>query len=621
MRTTYLQGCTLLLLLALGRPASAQSGDGSIPLQDLSAFRGGASGWTVAGSVYADRQKPNTLRTSPGTGVLICAGTGSNLLTQAEYGDADVELEFMMAAGSNSGIYIQGRYEIQLLDSWGTARPGMGDCGGVYQRWDESRPEGRKGYEGHAPRLNACKAPGLWQTLKISFQAPRFDPYGKKTSNARLLQVVLNGEVIHEALDLTGPTRGPLSETESAAGPLMIQGDHGAVAFRNLRIRSFSQPPARLSSIAYRQYQGRFDVEPADYQGLSPAASGTSGELSSALSRSTNEFLLVCEGDFEVPAEGLYRMQFTTLGPGRLSIDGKPVFAWDLWEREGAVQLAAGRHRFGIAYTKSDPWYPPGLGWWIEGPGMRPTALHSLGSMPIGNPVNPIFIEPAGSPVLHRSFMDFSPSDGTPARRVTHGLSAGSPSRLHYSYDLNAGTLFQLWRGGFLDATPMWNDRGDGSSRPAGMLLSLHGAPSLAVLPSESSPWPQSPEAVAGWRARGYRTDAAGHPVFAAELNGLQVQTAPVPDAAGRRLTQRVALEGPVPAGLYYRIASGTRIEQLPDGAWAVNGQQYLIELQLPPKSKVKPLLRPHASGQELLLPILPKSGASRTEFSIHYIW
>jgi hypothetical protein len=102
------------------------------------------------------------------------------LFTKTVYGDADLELDYMMAKGSNSGIYLQGRYEIQLLDSWGTVNPKSGDNGGIYERWDDSKPEGQQGYDGHAPRQNASRAPGLWQHIKISFQAPRFDGKGQK---------------------------------------------------------------------------------------------------------------------------------------------------------------------------------------------------------------------------------------------------------------------------------------------------------------------------------------------------------------------------------------------------------------------------------------------------------
>jgi hypothetical protein len=186
---------------------------------------------------------------------------GTDLISILQHGDADVELDFMMAKGSNSGVYLQGRYEIQLLDSWGVLNPGPGDVGGVYQRWDESRPEGKKGFEGNAPRQNVGRAPGLWQHLKISFQAPRFI-VGHKIENARMLKVELNGVTIQENVELTGPTRSSMASDEVALGPLLLQGDHGAVAYRNIRITSYNKPRPDLVGLKYTVYKGNYEPSP-----------------------------------------------------------------------------------------------------------------------------------------------------------------------------------------------------------------------------------------------------------------------------------------------------------------------------------------------------------------------
>ncbi len=74
-------------------------------------------------------------------------------------------------------------------------------------------------------------------TFDVIFRAPRFDARGKKIANARFMKVAHNGKVIHENVELTGPTRGPLSEGEPATGPLLLQGDHGPLAYRNLWVK------------------------------------------------------------------------------------------------------------------------------------------------------------------------------------------------------------------------------------------------------------------------------------------------------------------------------------------------------------------------------------------------
>ena len=150
-----------------------------------------------------------------------------------EHGDVEAHIEFVVPKGSNSGVYFQGRYEIQVFDSWGVEKPKYSDCGGIYQRWAKG-----KGFEGHGPKVNASLAPGKWQTFDVIFRAPRFDASGKKIANAKFVKVVHNGKVVHENVDLTGPTRAAMFGNENAVGPIMLQGDHGPVAYRNIRIKS-----------------------------------------------------------------------------------------------------------------------------------------------------------------------------------------------------------------------------------------------------------------------------------------------------------------------------------------------------------------------------------------------
>src|SRR5699024_10727548 len=116
-------------------------------------------------------------------------------------------------------------------------RPSFSDCGGVYQRWDENKNED-KGYEGVPPLINACMAPGLWQNIKIYFRAPRFDSVGEKIQNARFEKVILNGVLVQDQIEVTGPTRAAYFSDEKEEGPLMIQGDHGKVALRNIKYKS-----------------------------------------------------------------------------------------------------------------------------------------------------------------------------------------------------------------------------------------------------------------------------------------------------------------------------------------------------------------------------------------------
>ena len=98
------------------------------------------------------------------------------------------------------------------------------------------------GGRGHSCRLaiyqGFCQAQDAkGKNLDVSFRAPRFDAAGKKTANARFVKVTLNGTVIHEDVEVESPTGHAWHNKEVARGPLLLQGDHGPVAFRNVRVR------------------------------------------------------------------------------------------------------------------------------------------------------------------------------------------------------------------------------------------------------------------------------------------------------------------------------------------------------------------------------------------------
>jgi len=154
----------------------------------------------------------------------VVAGT-RDLVTREALGDGLYHVEFRTpsmpdAAGQargNSGVYLLGRYEVQVLDSWGL-EPGLGDCGAIYGK--------------HVPAVNASRPPEVWQTYDVEFRAPRFDADGAKTENARMT-VWHNGIRIHDDVEVDGPTAAGNME-EAPTGPLLLQ-DHGnAVRYRNV---------------------------------------------------------------------------------------------------------------------------------------------------------------------------------------------------------------------------------------------------------------------------------------------------------------------------------------------------------------------------------------------------
>jgi hypothetical protein len=234
MKLQILPGIVLLSSTLLAADSGAPEKGSLFNGRDLSGWQKPTGTWSVVSSVALDPANPKALVSTPGEGVLLntLSGKGVDFKTEGEFGDAQIHVEFCVAKNSNSGVYVQGRYEVQILDSHGKATVGVHDCAAIYERWNDAE---KKGYEGTAPSQNASKAPGEWQSFDITFTAPKFDSAGKKTANAKFVKVVHNGTVVHENIELTGPTRGG-GDAEKETGHIRLQGDHGPVAFRNLTV-------------------------------------------------------------------------------------------------------------------------------------------------------------------------------------------------------------------------------------------------------------------------------------------------------------------------------------------------------------------------------------------------
>lgn len=201
-------------------------------------WKGKVGGWITAGGVEVDAKNPRRLTPKDGKGVLVNGKSGRerDLVTKQSFGDVELEMEFFIPKGSNSGVKFHSLYEIQITDSFGKKELTGDDCGGVYPR-AELLPKYRHIDMGIAPKTNAAKPPGEWQKLHAIFLAPRFDADGKKTANAKLVKVTLNGVVIHQDVELKTPTGHNWVKKEVATAPLLLQGDHGPVAFRGVRVR------------------------------------------------------------------------------------------------------------------------------------------------------------------------------------------------------------------------------------------------------------------------------------------------------------------------------------------------------------------------------------------------
>lgn len=147
-------------------------------------------------------------------GLLVNAKPGNDLVTDKTFGDFRLHAEFRYPPRSNSGIYLRGRYEVQIEDAPGDV-PDAHGIGGVY------------GFL--TPSVKAAKKPGEWQTMDI-------------TLAGRVLTIVFNGERVIDRQAIPGITGGALDSREGEPGPIMLQGDHGPIEFRKLTLTPAAAP-------------------------------------------------------------------------------------------------------------------------------------------------------------------------------------------------------------------------------------------------------------------------------------------------------------------------------------------------------------------------------------------
>ncbi|GAB2876231.1 hypothetical protein GCM10027277_52050 [Pseudoduganella ginsengisoli] len=141
-------------------------------------------------------------------GILTNSASCTNLISDVPLGDFKLRMEFMSVAGGNSGVYLRGRYEVQLGDAYGMP-PDALRMGGIY---------------GHLrPQVNASRKPGEWQVLEVAL-------------SGRFVTVVLNGVTVIDSQEIPGITGGALDSREGDKGPLMLQGDHTPIMIRKISV-------------------------------------------------------------------------------------------------------------------------------------------------------------------------------------------------------------------------------------------------------------------------------------------------------------------------------------------------------------------------------------------------
>ncbi|WP_139959065.1 3-keto-disaccharide hydrolase [Flavicella sediminum] len=590
-----------------------------IDLKDMRAFAPVTGNWTICGDAYVDRSKEKTIVGEKGTGVLVNipgAKKRGHLVSKFQHGDIEIELDVMMPVKSNSGIYFQGRYEVQLFDSWAAKKIKYSDMGGIYQRWDKTKEKGKQGYEGHAADENAAKAPGLWQHFKIIFHAPKFDAEGNKTENAWFEEVRLNGVLIHQWVEVTGPTRAAKFADEKALGPLMIQGDHGPVALKNIKYKVYDTQRIQVSKSTAKVYDNPKRDNKVTALLKKPAIEEKEVDyiLPTEIVAHNDQKIIKYSGNLVIPTSGNYLFDLavnggTTLVIGKdtiLNVNGNSKMDNVVYSK---ANLTAGTLPYTLIYNKNVSW-KRGFELFVEGPKMQRFSVQYKEETKAKKKKTMRFlvVEPTNKTVVQRSFLNHKET------KRTHCISVGLPNKLNYSYDLETGSLLQVWSGGFLNATHMWHSRGEHQlGVPEGALVLMHGTLDFAYLENEKAAWPSKVTDAMNFVQKGYALDANGNPEFTNELNGATFTNRFSCPTESRGFVRTVGINST--EDVWHKLGAGEKITLLPDGSYLINNESFFIDFS--GNENLKPIIRTQGGLQELIVNI--PAGIQKITYSI--IW
>ena len=525
--------------------------------------------WKTAQRVMMHPQKEDFLKTEPGTGVLV--GTaGAKTQTMLGANDLILQLEFMVSPNGRAVVYLPGGYPVLLTDSWQNSKIDASSSGSIGNL---------------APLQNAQKAPGLWQKLRIQL---------RRASNgnaAQLEQMHLNGVLVQENARLS-------ASTNEDNNNLQLEVSAGKVAFRQIEYQLLQDTkPISLSQMTYQLYKG-WAEKPEQLKAENLLKKDTTSILTQEWGAGNQNYAVVYDGQINAREAGVYTFQFAYVGHLTFEIDNKNYLSatYNDFSQIPVVQqitLSKGAHRFKLHYHKA--WRSPALGIFVATQGVRPYALHALSSLPEPEPIPVIAVTPNGRAELVRSFVQLE----NEKNKRTHALSVGSPQGLHYTLDLNSGSLLQFWKGQFADVTEMWFERGEPQLlKPLGLNIATKGQPDVALLNDNATIWPDS---VVEMTYRGYRLDpATGNPIVIYRYKDVELTDALAASSNG--LTRTFTVGGGASATpLYTRLAAGSSINQVEKGLYEINNQSYYVQLD----PKAKPIIRTSNGQQELLLPII----------------
>lgn len=617
--------CTLAVLLLLAacktEPPATEPGElTALPFRTIAADTLEetikiSKGWSLVGNVFMDPADTKGITTEAGKEILLYNGDsiagappkmdvyyppsgGKRFMLRGyayagiSHGDLDIEMDFMLANSSAFSLVFKGRYALAL-------------SAGIPQDSALQKYPGVPQPMRSLTSPEAFKAPGLWQHISVRFKAPLFDADGKKIAEAQFENIVLNGQPMPGASSASLP---PPATVENTVGPLFLS-VRGAVAFRNIRYKTYTDNRITLQGIQYAVYKGIFK-EYDTLKKLTPLRTGTTDSLHWKVGDKRAQVKYT--GTLKVPVTGGYLFRLRAGGPAWLLVDDREVvnnhgtrdFVRPFYD---SIYLKVGDHRFEVVYAN----YDQSLVLDYEGPHIPFTRLTDPAAERHEEHIDPLEYVVSTEPGIQRGFFEHH------NKINTYTMTVGIPGGLNYAYDLNAYSLLSVWRGRFIDVSNMWTSRGESQRElPLGAVLELSGIPSVQSLADIKDVWQDTVAAdKSPYTGRGYRIDADGLPVFRYTLNGASIEDSwkAAPGGAGLVRTVTVSNAADV-KDVYFMLGNGSKVEKLPQGGYAIDDKAYYLTPQGDTKDVQIITAR---DGRSAL--VLPLAGAAGKHLSFQY--
>lgn len=408
------------------------------------------------------------------------------------------------------------------------------------------------------PLLNAKRKDGLWQKVELIFSLTGLNGI------AVLEKVILNDLLIHSNV--------LLPNLNSTSGNISFTNQTGLLAFKNFEYIGFEKKqPISISNLTYT-LEETYGSDRSFESKKQEKVSGSSSSLSLDIPNNFNRYILHYKGDMTIESNATYGFTLEHQGTGKLLIDGEEIVGSSeyLYRNpiSGFKDLKAGKHKFEYIYHPI--YWRPLFGIEVSGADFRPYPINNPKTLPTRQLEGGIFLEKVENKAKTvRSFLNFNDI------KRTKVISVGTPENIHYSFDLDNGSLLQVWKGKFADVTQMWHERGEPQLLyPLGLLTNLSEEIPFYEINQESH---SIPDIYTEYINEGYELDQAGLPTFSYKWKNTTFKQKFTPNSDG--LLCEISTNQNSTFG--FTIASGNEIIKLSDILYKVDNHYIQLSNKL----------------------------------------